>query len=103
MSRLISPQRLDPKDPEEDVFVVFEYAALTATPSAPTVTVTRHAGEADASPSSTLSGSPTVSGSQVLQKIIDGTVGTDYLLRCVVDAPDGSKWVLTGVLPVRTA
>lgn len=103
MSRLITPQRLDPKDPAEDVYVVFEFAALTTTPSAPVVTVTRHAGEADATPSAIKSGDPTVSGSRVLQLVIDGVAGTDYLMRCEVDAPDGSHLVLTGVLPVRTA
>ena len=103
MNRTINPQRLDPKDPEEDVFVRFEFAALTDTPSSPTVTATRHAGAADASPSAILSGSPTVSGTQVLQKVIDGVDAADYLLRCVASAPDGSKYVLTGVLPVRTA
>lgn len=103
MNRTVSPQRLDPKDPEEDVFVRFEFATLTGTPSSPTVTATRHAGSADATPSAILSGSPTVSGSLVLQKVIDGVDGADYLLRCVASAPDTSKYVLTGVLPVRAA
>ena len=103
MTRTISPQRLDPKDPEEDIYVRFEFAALTDTPSAPEVTVTRHAGEADESPSAMVSGSPTISGSLVLQKLVAGTVGTDYLLRCKASAPDGSVYVLTGVLPVRSA
>lgn len=103
MSRTISPQRLDPKDPEEEIFVRFEFESLTDTPSDPEVTVTRHAGTADASPSAMVSGSPSVSGSVVLQKLVDGTVGTDYLLRCLASAPDGSKYVLTGVLPVRVA
>lgn len=34
---------------------------------------------------------------------ITTAAGTDYLLRCQVDAPDGSRYVLAGVLPVRTA
>lgn len=103
MTRTITPQRLDPKDPDEEVFVRFDFAALTATPSAPEVTSARHAGEADSSPASIRSGQPTVSGSAVLQKVVGGIDGTDYLLRCLASAPDGSKYVLTGVLPVRGA
>ena len=103
MSRTIKPQRLDPKDPGEDVFVVWEFEALTSTPTSPVVTVTRHAGEADATPSAIVSGSPTISGTKVLQKVVDGTDGTDYSMRCEVDGPDGSHWVLVGVLPVRAA
>lgn len=103
MTRTIKPQRLDPKDPAEDVFVVWNFAALTDTPSSPVVTVTRHAGEADASPSAIVSGSPTISGTKALQLVVDGTDGTDYLMRCEVDGPDGQHWVLVGVLPVRAA
>ena len=86
MSRIIQPQRLDPKDPEENVYVVFEFAALTAAPSSPSVTVTRHAGEADASPSAIKSGDPIVDGSRVLQKVIDGVDGADYLIVRGTDA-----------------
>ena len=103
MSRTIKPQRLDPKDPGEDVFVVWEFEALTATPTSPVVTVTRHAGEADDTPSAIVSGSPTISGTKVLQLVTAGNVGTDYSMRCEVDGPDGAHWVLVGVLPVRAA
>lgn len=103
MTRTIKPQRLDPKDPDEDVFVTWEFAALTDTPTSPVITVTRHAGEPDETPAAIVSGSPTISGTQVLQKVINGTDGTDYSMRCEVDGPDGSHWVLVGVLPVRVA
>ena len=103
MTRTVSNPGFDPKDPTELITVAFEFAALTDTPSAPVVTAARHAGADDETPAAILSGSPTVSGSKVLQEIIDGNAGTDYLLRCQVDAPDGSRYVLAGVLPVRTA
>lgn len=103
MTRTVNNPGFDPKDPAETVTLAFEFAALTDTPSAPEVTVTRHAGTADASPSAILSGSPTVSGTKILQDVTAGTAGADYLLRCQVSAPDGSVYVLAGVLPVRTA
>lgn len=103
MSRTITPQRLDPKDPDEEVYVVWEFGQLTATPTNPVVTVTRHAGAADESPSAIVSGSPTISGTKAMQLVVDGVDGTDYSMRCEVDGPDGQHWVLVGVLPVRAA
>lgn len=103
MTRTITNPGFDPKDPGEIVILGFDFAALTGTPTSPTITVTRHAGAADAAPSAILSGSASITGTQVLQKVTGGTAGTDYLLRCEVDAPDGSHYVLAGVLPVRTA
>lgn len=102
-TRTVQNPGFAPKDPDETITVAFEFAALTSTPSSPTVTAARHAGTADEAPSAILSGSPTVSGSKVFQDIIAGTAGTDYLLRCQISAPDGSVYVLAGVLPVRTA
>lgn len=92
-----------PKDPAETVWLTFDFSALTESVSSPEVTATRHAGTADESPSSILTGSPTIDGAKVLHKVTAGTAGTDYALRCAVDAPDGSHYVLAGVLPVRTA
>lgn len=93
----------DAKDPSEVLVVGFDFANLTTTPTSPTVTARRHAGAADSNPSAILSGAPSISGTQVLQKITGGTAGTDYLLRCEVDGPSGTHYVLAGVLPVRTA
>ncbi len=103
MTRTITNPGFDPKDPGETVVLGFDFANLTDTPTSPTITATRHAGTADASPSAILSGSPSISGTQVLQKVTGGTAGTDYLLRCEVDGPSGTHYVLAGVLPVRTA
>lgn len=99
----ISNPGFSPKDPSEVIMLAFDFSALTTSPSAAVVTVTRHAGSADATPEAIKSGSATVSGSKVIQRVSDGVAGTDYLLRCQVDAPDGSRYILTGVLPVRTA
>ena len=99
----ISNPGFSPKDASEVIVLAFDFAALTATPTAPVVTVTRHAGVADAAPESIKSGAATVSGSRVLQRVTGGVTGTDYLLRCQVDSPDGQRYILAGVLPVRAA
>lgn len=103
MTRTISNPGFSAKDPGEIIFVGFEFSALTTTPSSPVVTAARHAGTADATPSSILSGAPSINGTKVVQKLVGGVLGTDYLLTCQVDAPDGSRYILTGVIPVRAA
>ncbi len=103
MSRTISNPGFDAKDPAEIIIVGFDFSSLTTSPSSPDVTATRHAGATDANPSAILAGAPAVSGAKITQKIAGGVDGADYLLRCQVDAPDGSRYVLSGVLPVRTA
>mgnify|MGYP000920854792 CR=1 FL=1 len=45
----------------------------------------------------------TIAGASVVQRIIGGVAGADYVLRCQVDTAAGERFVLTGVLPVRTA
>lgn len=102
MSTITNPA-FDSKDPSEVVTLGFDFTALTDAPAAPTVTITRHSGSADAAPQQMLSGSPVLSGGKVLQRVISGVAGANYLLRCQVDAPDGSRYVLAGVLPVRSA
>lgn len=103
MTNTISNPGFSPKDPTEVLLLGFDFAALTASPSSPIVTIARHAGAADEAPAAVLSGAPTVNGSRVLQSVVGGVAGCDYLLRCQVDAPDGSRYVLAGVLPVRAA
>lgn len=93
----------DPKDPSESVILGFDFSALTSTPSNPSVTIARASGTADANPSAMLSGSPSVSSGKALQRVIGGVAGCNYVLRCQVDAPDGSRYILSGVLPVRVA
>lgn len=93
---------LSPKDPQEVITVTFDFSALAASVSSPTVTVSRVAGNADASPSSMLSGSPQVSGAQVLQKITGGINGTTYDLKCLATLPDGSIEALGDKLYVVT-
>lgn len=91
---------LSSKDPEEIVTVVFDFAALTATVATPVVTMAVVSGT-DANPSAMLSGSPTVVGAEVHQKIVGGLSGVTYSLRCRADAADGSRFVLADELIVE--
>lgn len=100
MSEISNPA-FDEKAPGEVITLSFNFSRLTSSVSSPVVTATRHAGADDAAPSGILFGAPQASGAKALQKIVGGVPGTDYLLRCQVDAPDGSRYFLDGVLPVR--
>lgn len=99
----ISNPGFSPKDPSETIVVAFDFSSLADTVSAPVVTATRHGGTADVNPSAIKSGSPSVAGAKVLQKITAGVLGTNYLLRCEVDGPNGTHYALAGVLQVRSA
>jgi hypothetical protein len=103
MSNEISNPGFSPKDPRETIIVSFNFAALTSAPLSPVLTVARHAGADDPTPSAIKSGSPSVSGPRVLQAITGGVAGTDYVLTCQIDVADGSRYILSGVLPVRGA
>jgi len=102
VNSIVDPQ-FSPKDPAEIITLGFDFAALTSTPSSPVFTVTRLAGAADPDPSALKSGAASISGTKALQKIVGGVSGCRYLIECQVDAPDGSRYVLTGVLPVVEA
>lgn len=90
------------KDPAEIITVEFDFSALSANVSDPVITVQASYGKDDPSASAMLSGVPSVTGAEVRQKIIGGQAGTTYTLRCVADAADGSRYVLTAALPVET-
>ena len=92
---------LSEKDPAEIITVTFDFAALAETVTAPVVTATSHAGVLDPTPHAILSGPPYIQGTQVLQRIVGGVGGTNYALRCEIDNPDGPRYALVGVLPVR--
>jgi hypothetical protein len=57
----------------------------------------------DALPAAILSGSPTVVGTKVLQKIVGGLAGSLYRIACAADANDGTgaHYVIPETLPVE--
>lgn len=82
MSRVI----FEPKLSGETVSRVFDFLSRLSvgeTISTAVVTAAVHSG-VDASPSGLLSGSASISGSQVTQKLTAGTVGVTYLLLCTI-------------------
>lgn len=79
-----------------------DFAALVdvgVTLSAPVVTATVYSGT-DASPSSIISGSASVSGTIVSQKITAGTEGVTYTLVWQATSSDGQTLIMTGFLVV---
>ena len=99
----MSTTLLPAKDPAEIITVAFDFSSLTSSVTSPGLTVSAASGKEDANASAMISGSPAVAGAEVRQRIIGGQAGTTYALRCVVDAADGSRYVLTALLPVETA
>lgn len=81
---------------------VFDFASLIAsgeTLSTAVTTATVHSGT-DSSPSAVISGSASISGTKVTQKLIAGTLGVTYLITCTVTTSAGQTLVLEGFLPI---
>ena len=95
-------QSFDPKDPDEIIPLTFNFSGLTSAPISPTITVAHIEGPEDPDPVALLVGSPQVIGTQIRQKIQGGVADANYRFRCQVDTPEGLRWILSGVLPVRT-
>jgi len=100
----IDPARFSAKEPGEIITLAFDFVEVVGSQalSAPQVTISVVSGT-DGSPSSMLSGSAVALGSKVTQRVIGGLAGVTYKLRAQVDAADGSRYVLAGLLPVRVA
>ncbi len=98
--------RLDDKDPPAVIMVKFELAVLIAAGATitgtPTVAATAINRTVDANAQAIVSGAATVSGTNVLQKIIGGLPGVDYELKVTFDMSDGLKETDAMLLPVRT-
>lgn len=94
------------KDPAEAIYLGFDYAAELETgetlSGSPTVTASLIAGT-DPTPSALLSGSPSVVGAVVLQRVVGGVASASYTLRCQVATSASRVLVLAATLPVRTA
>lgn len=73
--------------------------AVGETLSTAVVTASTYSGT-DASPSSLVSGSASISGAVVTQKIVAGTLGVLYELLCTVTTSAGQTLLLAGFLAV---
>lgn len=95
--------RFSEKRPAEAVTITFKFArelpaGSTIAPGA-AVGVTVRKGT-DATPQAMLAGSPSVSGTDVLARIMGGLAGVEYLLTCTATTSDGDVLVLEALLPV---
>ena len=98
MSRVI----LDAKLAGETSSQVFDFSSRLAaaeTISSASTAATTYSGS-DASPSSLIGGSSSVSGGRVTQKVVGGTVGVVYLLVCTAITSTGQTLSLSGYLVV---
>lgn len=99
MSRVVQPPKLS----GETKTYEWDFSSLLAvgeTISTQTVTASVYSGT-DASPSSIISGSATVSGDVVSQKITAGTVGVIYLLKCTITTSTSQTLQLTSFLVIE--
>lgn len=93
---------LEAKQSGETRTEIFDFAsrlALAETISTAAVTATVYSGT-DASPSAVISGSASISGSQVSQKLTAGTVGVTYLLACTVTTSASQTLIIYAFLAV---
>jgi hypothetical protein len=102
----MTPQRLDPKTPNEKLTITFDFSqalvqgeAVTATN---TIAVTTYIG-VDAAASSMISGSASVDtvNGLILQSFVGGVAVVDYLLSCKVTTSLGRILEDQAILPVR--
>jgi hypothetical protein len=93
---------LEGKLASETVTETFDFLSRLAvgeTLSTATVTASVYSGT-DASPSAIVSGSATISGSKVTQKITAGTLGVVYKLMCTVTTSTSQLLVLAAFLVI---
>lgn len=90
--------RFDTKDPDEDVTLEFDFTLL-GVPVSPVIEVEVIEG-VDSTPTAILAGSPTIIGSKVFQRAVDGLDGVDYGLRCFANI-GSDKPLIDAILPVR--
>jgi hypothetical protein len=92
-----------PKDPAESLVITWDFSTISGVTavSAPVPAVSVLKGS-DANPATMLSGSPSIQGAKVLQRIVGGISGCVYEMRCQADAQDGNRYVISEELPVQT-
>lgn len=92
----------DPKRASEGKNFPFDFISLLAsgeTISSQVVTATVWSG-VDATPNAIVSGSATVSGTIVTQKIVNGVSGVIYLLKCAITTSASQTLALEGLLAI---
>jgi hypothetical protein len=93
---------LEGKPLSETCIQTFDFTSrLTAAETISTASVTAivYSGT-DAAPGSLISGTTTISGKTVTQKVAGGVLGVTYLLKCSITTSLGQTLALSGFLPV---
>lgn len=97
-----SRQVLEPKHVSEIISLVFDFASQLAvgeTISSASTSSTVYSGT-DPYASSVVTGSATISGTQVTQKVHDGAAGVTYLIACTAVTSTGETLTISGYLVV---
>lgn len=105
LTSTLSPGEFSAKDPNDIILLGFDLTDVVESPdtiASVTFAVTVAHGY-DASPSSLLSGSSSTSGKMVQQLVTGGTHGVTYLVKATVTTSAAARYVVVGLLPVRTA
>jgi len=92
-----------PKKAGETVTIPFDFLsdlAPTETIATATVTASVYSG-VDATPSSIISGSDVISGSEVLQKVTGGVVGVIYGLLCQATTSTGQSLAMSMYIAIE--
>lgn len=93
--------RVGPKDPQEIKTIIFDFTNQLGTHTLASATLVVGVSKGtDPSPSAMLSGSPTVSGAYVRQRVVDGVLGVSYKLTCVGTDSAGEKHLVSAELDV---
>ena len=100
--RASKPKALDVKDPDESIYVLFDFRLIAASVAGAEVRITRFSGMPNDDPAAIASGPLLVDGPRVFRRLDGGVDGCTYHLECQVDADDGSRYVLAALLPVRS-
>jgi phage gp36-like protein len=90
------------KDPGDSIVVEFDFSAsATGLTGTPTIAVQVSDALADPTPADILSGTVTVVGTTVRQRIVGGITGLDYFLQCTAVSSNGDTLTIESILPVR--
>ena len=90
-----------PKDPIEIFTLSFDFSKINSAVTSASVACAIVSGT-DSGAAAMVSGAAQISGSLVMQQIINGVDGCSYDIRCTANTPDGNKYVLADVLTVIT-
>lgn len=95
--------RFAEKRPSEAITITFRFArelaaGVTLSPGAVVAIAVRKG--ADAAPQAMLAGTPAVSGTDVLARVMGGISGVEYLITCTASTSNGDVLQLDAILPV---